>query len=107
MASKTPGALAAAAKRCSSQLDDVVGLVRTNLSKMSRTTLSSLVVMDVHARDTTAALVAEDVQGQPNHFSWLSQLRMYWEDMRKDKHMTIPVSKDKHMTIPVSKDKQL
>jgi dynein heavy chain, axonemal len=37
--------------------------------------------MDVHARDVVAALAKEDIQGQPQHFSWLSQLRMYWESL--------------------------
>jgi dynein heavy chain len=36
--------------------------------------------MDVHARDVVAQLAAEGIEGQPQHFSWLSQLRMYWED---------------------------
>lgn len=44
-----------------------------------RATLSALVVMDVHARDVVAQLAAEGIEGQPQHFSWLSQLRMYWE----------------------------
>jgi hypothetical protein len=35
--------------------------------------------MDVHGRDVAAQLAAEGIQGQPGHFSWLSQLRMYWE----------------------------
>lgn len=35
--------------------------------------------MDVHARDVVAQLAAEGIEGQPQHFSWLSQLRMYWE----------------------------
>lgn len=47
---------------------------------MCRATLSALVVMDVHARDVVVQLSAEGIEGQPQHFSWLSQLRMYWED---------------------------
>lgn len=35
--------------------------------------------MGVHARDVVAQLAAEGIEGQPQHFSWLSQLRMYWE----------------------------
>jgi dynein heavy chain len=35
--------------------------------------------MDVHARDVIAQLASEGIEGQPQHFSWLSQLRMYWE----------------------------
>jgi hypothetical protein len=56
-----------------------VGLVRGELPGLARATLSSLVVMDVHARDVAAQLAAERLEGQPGHFSWLSQLRLYWE----------------------------
>jgi dynein heavy chain, axonemal len=45
-----------------------------------RATLSALVVMDVHARDVTVQLGSEGIEGQPGHFSWVSQLRLYWED---------------------------
>jgi hypothetical protein len=44
-----------------------------------RSTLSALVVMDVHARDVVEQLANEEIEGQPGHFSWLSQLRMYSE----------------------------
>lgn len=53
--------------------------VRGDLPKLSRATLSALVVMDVHARDVVQALADEKIEGEPGHFSWLSQLRMYWE----------------------------
>lgn len=39
--------------------------------------------MDVHARDVVAQLADEAIEGQPQHFSWLSQLRMYWEEPGK------------------------
>ena len=35
--------------------------------------------MDVHARDVVVQLAKEGIEGEPGHFSWLSQLRMYWE----------------------------
>ncbi|KAF6263196.1 dynein heavy chain 8 [Scenedesmus sp. NREL 46B-D3] len=77
------GALAGVAARCTAQLGEVVELVRGELSNLSRATLSALVVMDVHARDVVAQLAAEGIEGQPQHFSWLSQLRMYWEEPEK------------------------
>ncbi|DAZ96773.1 TPA: hypothetical protein N0F65_005771 [Lagenidium giganteum] len=60
------------------QLADMVRLVRGNLDRMSRITMGALTVIDVHARDVTRKLVANNVESKGD-FLWSSQLKYYWE----------------------------
>jgi len=74
------GALRTYADKCTAQLNDIVELVRGDLSKLNRATLSALVVMDVHARDVVADMSTRDLEGLADApFAWTSQLRMYHE----------------------------
>ena len=49
-------------ERLNTQLDKVVLLVRGNLTKLERTTIGALVVIDVHARDTIAHMIQKGVE---------------------------------------------
>ncbi|XP_063282706.1 dynein axonemal heavy chain 1 [Pelobates fuscus] len=59
------------------QLSDLVGLVRGKLSRMQRSIVSALIVIEVHAKDVAARLIEENVNSV-NDFEWISQLRYYW-----------------------------
>ena len=56
---------------------ELVELIRTpNLSKADMRTLESLIVTDVHSRDTTAEIMQLNVRDIAS-FEWISQLRHY------------------------------
>ncbi|KAL3881803.1 hypothetical protein ACJMK2_028195, partial [Sinanodonta woodiana] len=59
------------------QLDDLRGLVRKDIPKIGRMTLSALIVVEVHARDVVTRMIDEGVQNI-NDFEWISQVRYYW-----------------------------
>lgn len=61
------------------RLSKIVGLIRGDLSRLARTCLEALVVIDVHARDTVVMLENEGVSSADD-FSWLSQLRYYYDE---------------------------
>jgi len=61
------------------QLQDLVKLVRGDLSYISRLILSDLIIMDVHSRDIVKTMIESQVSNT-NDFEWISQLRYYWED---------------------------
>jgi len=59
-------------------LKDIVILVRTDLSELDRLTLGALVTIDVHNRDVVSSLVKDNCTS-PQDFSWMAQLRYYWD----------------------------
>ncbi|XP_014851660.1 PREDICTED: dynein heavy chain 1, axonemal [Poecilia mexicana] len=59
------------------QLVDLVRLMRGDVSKMQQAVLSSLIVIEVYAKDVVSKLVEQKVS-TVNDFEWISQLRYYW-----------------------------
>tara|TARA_B110000208_G_scaffold3481_2_gene4695 strand:- start:71 stop:7927 length:7857 start_codon:yes stop_codon:yes gene_type:complete len=61
------------------QINEMVEMIRGKLAKLVSTMLSALMVLDVHARETTRILVNKNVNSMYD-FEWTRQLRYYWED---------------------------
>ncbi|EGR32288.1 hypothetical protein IMG5_089580 [Ichthyophthirius multifiliis] len=70
------------------QFQEIVNLVRQDLSPLVRLTLGALIVLDVHAKDVIQEL---EEQGCYNltDFIWTSQLRYYWEDSNNEQYLLV------------------
>ncbi|OEH74384.1 dynein heavy chain related protein [Cyclospora cayetanensis] len=66
-------------KAQTSQLLDLVSLLRKGLSTMQSITIGALIVIDVHAKDIVQRLWKEEVSSV-EAFEWIAQLRYYWRD---------------------------
>ncbi|CCW70441.1 unnamed protein product [Phytomonas sp. Hart1] len=71
--------------KCTSQLDDLIILVRDkNIKPVERCTLEALVVIEVHSKDIIGMLCEKGVDNL-NSFDWIAQLHYYWTD----DHLTV------------------
>jgi len=68
---KKEGGLTAYIQTLNDQIEEIVQLVRGDLSVGTRITLKAMVVIDVHARDVVQSLIDKNVQTQ-NDFQWAS-----------------------------------
>ncbi|CAD2215824.1 Dynein heavy chain, N-terminal region 2/Hydrolytic ATP binding site of dynein motor region/AAA domain (dynein-related subfamily), putative [Angomonas deanei] len=60
------------------QILQMVDLVKGSLSKLERSLVCTLIVLDVHNRDIVATLNEQNVSS-PDDFNWSQQLRYYWQ----------------------------
>jgi len=66
----------------SSELNDLIALVRTEIPDLLHKCVNTLIILDVHARDIVDSFVRDSIMNA-KEFEWESQLRFYW-DMGKD-----------------------
>jgi len=58
-------------------LDNLISLVRTDISSRLRKLVNTLIILDVHARDIIDGFVRDSVLNA-KEFAWEQQLRFYW-----------------------------
>jgi len=60
------------------QINRMVAVVRGQLTPIQRSCMCNLIVIDVHARDVVDRMINDNCQSLLD-FSWICQLRYYWE----------------------------
>lgn len=81
---KNPKALQKYLEVFTKQIESMVSLVRrTDLTYGQRSTINSLLVLDVHAQSVLESLIKRKVSS-PEDFNWTMQLRFYWDDEAND-----------------------
>ncbi|XP_014262519.1 dynein heavy chain 10, axonemal-like [Cimex lectularius] len=63
--------------KLNNQLDEIVIKVRGDLSKNERKKCTTVLTVDVHARDIVETFIANNITDR-EEFAWESQLRFYW-----------------------------
>jgi len=61
------------------QLQDLIKLTRTKISKADRRRVMNMITMDAHSRDVVHKLIMDDVN-EKRAFQWQSQLKQRYED---------------------------
>lgn len=65
--------------KLTSQLEELVAQVRrTDLTRLQRKKINTLIIIDVHARDIVSRFVRDSIL-DATEFEWESQLRFYWD----------------------------
>lgn len=74
------------ASKLTRQLNDLIDAVRTPMDGQSRKKITTMIIIDVHARDIVDGLVRDSILDE-REFEWESQLRFYWS--KDDDNCTI------------------
>lgn len=72
------GAVRGAEELCFQNLTKLASLVRGELAKLTRSIITALITLDVHARDIVSNMVQNEVTSL-NDFEWQKTLRYYWD----------------------------
>eukprot|EP00002_Diphylleia_rotans_P035998 TRINITY_DN7896_c0_g1_i2.p1 TRINITY_DN7896_c0_g1~~TRINITY_DN7896_c0_g1_i2.p1 ORF type:complete len:4263 (-),score=670.67 TRINITY_DN7896_c0_g1_i2:89-12877(-) len=67
-------------QRTSENLSTLITLIRGELNAVHRSTLSSLLIQDVHHRDILQDLTSSETFVGPDSFDWIKHMRMYVEN---------------------------
>mmetsp|Transcript_16431 Transcript_16431/g.11590 ORF Transcript_16431/g.11590 Transcript_16431/m.11590 type:complete len:89 (-) Transcript_16431:8255-8521(-) len=68
------------------RISDLLGRVRTDLTKETRDKIITIITIDVHERDVIEKFVIQKIS-EPQSFMWTSQLKFYLEQKGpKDEH---------------------
>lgn len=59
-------------------MNDLVELIRTDVTRNQRLKINTLIIVDVHARDIVDGFVRDSIL-DAREFEWESQLRFYWD----------------------------
>lgn len=67
----------------SEDVNNLINLIRTDISLLIRKAVNTLIILDVHARDIVDRFVRDSIM-TAKEFAWESQLRFYWDKKPDD-----------------------